>query len=498
MLRTMNNNRRSGILLHITSLPSEYGIGDLGTSAHKFVDWLVEAKQTLWQLLPFSIADQHGCPYSSCSAYGGYPLLISLDKLQQLGLLEKKDIPETKPLFGSRVDYPLVEEYKYFLFTKAYETLQKKRKIKKEFEKFCESEAGWLQDLSLFRVISEHFGGKWPDWPIELRDRNNDALLKFNKDNLQRINFHKFLQFIFFKQWGELKSYANSRGVQLIGDIPIFLSLQSMDVWKNPKFFKLAGFEPYVVTGVPPDRFSPTGQKWGNPNYDWQEMEKDGFNWWINRVAYNLKFYDIIRLDHFRGFSATWEIPDGNHDPRSGHWCHVPGHNLFHCLGEKLGYLPIIAEDLGKITPDVIALRKRFGFPGMKILQFAFDEGDYNVNLPHNFDSDNYVVYTGTHDNDTTKGWFEQTQTLEKHYARNYTDAWNDDQMNWSLIDLALKSSAKLAIIPLQDVMGLDNRARLNVPGVTEGNWQWRFSWEELKNQDRNHLKNLTNKHHRN
>jgi len=279
----------------------------------------------------------------------------------------------------------------------------------------------------------------------------------------------------------------------LIGDIPIFVAHQSMDVWKHPELFKLANNLPYVVTGAPPDAFSVDGQRWGNPNYNWWQMERNGFLWWKQRVGHNAKLFDLIRIDHFRGFAATWEIPATQPDPKQGYWSFVPGHNLFHCLGEYLGCLPIIAEDLGKITPDVIHLRERFNLAGMKVLQFAFGKGDHNENLPHNFHTNNCVVYTGTHDNETTVGRFKyMPDTLEKVYMLNYVRPWNMDDIHWAMIALAMRSRATLAITPLQDIMGLDNSARMNTPGVISGNWSWPFKWKNLRDRDQHHLSDLT------
>ena len=485
--------RSSGVLVHITSLPSKFGIGDLGPTAFKFVNWLKDAKQSLWQLLPFSITDGDGCPYSSCSAYGGNPLLISPEELVADKLLKKSELIDAEDIFGDRLQNSLVSEYKTFLFRKSFERFVKRDDLLTQFDDFYKEEKEWLLDLSLYIVISEQFGRNWVKWPDRYRHRDPAALKRFEKINQEQIRFHQFLQFLFFKQWKAFKKYANDNGVKLIGDIPIFLSHQSMDVWKNQELFLLAGGEPYVVTGAPPDNFSVFGQKWGNPNYNWWAMEQDGFKWWIKRIAFNLKYYNIIRLDHFRGFAATWEIPIDNPDPRSGYWSTVPGHNLFHCVGEALGDLPIIAEDLGKITPDVEWLRDRFNFAGMKILQFAFNEGDSNVHLPHNFRTNNCVVYTGTHDNPTSKGWFENMpETLEKHYAAKYAGAWNWHHMNWSLINLALSSRADVAIIPIQDIMDKGNEARMNIPGTAKGNWTWRFRWEELSDANKHHLRELT------
>jgi 4-alpha-glucanotransferase len=481
----MKLNRCSGILLHVTALPTAFGIGDVGPSAYRFVDLLVSAKQGIWQILPFSIADKYGCPYSSYSAYGGYPLLISPEKLHEEGLLTKTELKSANGLFGDRVNYELVYEFKIRLFYQAYERFKKKKTLYRKFLKFVDQESDWIGDLATFLVLTDQFGKVWTDWPTKLRERDPDSIQRFREKNQDEIFFYKFLQFTFFKQWLELKEYANQNGIKLVGDIPIFLSHQSMDVWRNPELFLLANGEPYVVTGAPPDRFSAEGQKWGNPNYNWWLMEQDGFQWWIKRMAFNMRYYDIIRLDHFRGFSAVWEIPASNPDPRSGYWAPVPGHNLFHCLSEKLGELPVIAEDLGKITPDVLELRDRFNFPGMKILQFAFGEGDENINLPHNYESNNCVVYTGTHDNETIIGWYRDLgETLEKWYAYGYSQAWSPDQMNWTMIHMAMHSKADLCITPLQDIMGLDNNARFNIPGTEAGNWSWRFKWEDIRKED--------------
>jgi len=489
----MRFERSSGILTHISTLPSRFGIGDIGPEAYKFADWLKTAHQTVWQILPFSLVDENGCPYSSASAYGANPLLISPEKLVEDGLLKKSDLGEPETMFGAEVDYALVQEYKAYIHRKAYDRFVKKSSNIALLEKFSEEESTWLDDLTIFLVISEQLGSGWVNWPTKLRNRDKKALKAFKEKNEEQINYHKFLQYIFFKQWGEFKAYVNAQGIKLIGDIPIFLSHQSMDVWKDQDHFVLAGGLPYVVTGAPPDTFSATGQKWGNPNYNWWRMEQDGFQWWINRIAFNKAHYDIIRLDHFRGFAATWEIPADNPDPCSGYWSEVPGHNLFHCLGNALGYLPLIAEDLGKITPDVCWLRDRFDFTGMKVLQFAFSEGDYSEHLPHNYHTNNCVVYTGTHDNPTSNGWFWALgDTLERSHAIKYTGAWNFDNFNWSLIHLAMHTRADMAITPLQDIMGLGNEARFNKPGVAKGNWAWRFKWEDLRDADKHHLSELT------
>ncbi len=490
----MNIKRSSGILLHISSLPSNHGIGDLGYDAYKFVDWLVTAKQSYWQVLPINIANDEGCPYSSCSAFGGYHLLISPEKLVEDKLLNKSDL-DIRPEFTNKehVNFSLVTEYKNILFQKAYNNFKSGKIFKKDFSAFIEREKDWLHDLAMYQAIFEQLGGFWPNWPPSLKNRETKSLEKFYKINQDRIDYHKFLQFIFFYQWDELRRYANARKIKLIGDIPIFVSHGSMDVWKNPEMFKLTGDLPYVVTGAPPDDFSPMGQRWGNPNYDWWQLEQTGFHWWKRRVSHLIDHFDLIRIDHFRGFAATWEIPYSTNDPRNGYWSFVPGHNLFHCLREHLGGLPIIAEDLGKITPDVVHLRESFGLAGMKILQFAFGEGDFNVNLPHNYHTDNCVVYTGTHDNETTIGRFKDMgNTLEKQYMMKYVRPWNLNDINWSFIELAMKTRAILAITPLQDIIGLDNRARINTPGNDKGNWTWRFIWNQITTHNTHHLSELT------
>jgi len=494
----MDIKRSSGILLPLFSLPSKHGIGDMGPSAYKFIDQLVLYKQSLWQMLPFSIGDGSGCPYSSYSAFGGYPLLISPDLLLEEGLLSPKDLSDHDNLPHHYVNYEMVEEYKTIIFQKAFCQFLNNKKMIIEFDKFKCANHHWLPDLSLFIVLTEQFGHKWVIWPEEYKYRYPEALNAFIAKNKEQITYHSFLQFIFFKQWDKLKNYANQKGIKLIGDIPIFVKHHSMDVWTRPDQFKLDhnGY-PYVVTGAPPDEFSEVGQNWGNPNYNWDYMIRHNFDWWISRLQFMHKYFDIIRLDHFRGFAGTWEIPAHIPDARAGHWIHVPGDYLFKQVREKLGNILFIAEDLGTITNDVHWLRDKYGFLGMKVLQFAFGKGDTNHHLPHN-SSPNTVVYTGTHDNQTTKGWINSLgNTLEKDFTFKYCNAWNIDNFHWSLINLALASPCKLAIIPLQDIMGLDNHARINTPGLEKGNWMWRFTWENLAPQNLTHLMELTAKHNR-
>ncbi|MCK5073383.1 MAG: 4-alpha-glucanotransferase [Bacteriovoracaceae bacterium] len=494
----MQFQRSSGILLPLFSLPSPHGIGDMGPSAYKFVDWLESSAQEIWQMLPFAMANNSGCPYSSYSAFGGYPLLISPEKLYEEGLLSKTDIEIPNEQFKYKVDYSKVHEYKHSIFKKAFNRFKNNSKYTSKFEAFLIKENEWINDLAMFLVLTSKYGNNWNEWPAQFRNRNPRELKTFSQTHQDEILYHQFLQFFFFLQWNELKTYANSKKVKLIGDIPIFVNYHSMDVWKHRLYFKLdQKGHPYVRTGAPPDDFSKTGQYWGNPSYDWKELEHNEFDWWIQRINFMLSHFDIIRLDHFRGFAATWEIPSHSVDARDGWWSHVPGHQFFNKVREKLGSLPLIAEDLGKITPDVHHLRDTFKFPGMKILQFAFGKGDVNHHLPHNF-GPNTVVYTGTHDNQTTNGWFwNLPDDMEKNYMLNYSGAFNHDNINWTLINLALSSPANLAIIPLADIIGLGNEARINTPSTVNDNWNWRFNWDQLKTKDKEHLKRLSIQHNR-
>ena len=490
--------RSAGILLPIFSLPSKYGIGDMGEDAKNFIDLLDHFGITLWQMLPFSLADNEGCPYSSNSAFGGNPLLIDPEQLLADNLINQNDIDSYNNLSTDYVNYPDVEESKNILFQKAFTNITKNKKLMKEFNNFLIKEDSWIHDLALFLVLTEQFGNTWSEWPQKYRNRDIDALKKFTILNKVQISFHQFLQYIFFKQWNLLKEYASLKNIKLVGDLPIFVKHHSMDVWRNPNNFKLDhNGNPYVHTGAPPDAFSSEGQNWGNPNYNWDTMRQQYFSWWINRMKFVLEHFDIVRLDHFRGFSATWEIPSETPDARTGSWSKVPGDQLFTCLKEHFSDLPLIAEDLGTITKDVHWLREKHAIPGMKVLQFAFGSGDSNTNLPHNF-SENTVVYTGTHDNQTTNGWFHSLgDTLERDYAIKYTQAWNCENFHWSLIDLALKCHAKIAIIPLQDILGHHNEARINTPGKEDNNWKWRFSWDQINADHFNQLQDLLKQHHR-
>src|SRR5262249_4239914 len=404
----MSFPRASGILLHPTSLPGRFGIGDLGPAAHRFADFLVASGQSLWQVLPLGPTGYGDSPYACYSAFAGNTLLISPEKLLDQGLLNQEELAEIQTLPPESVDFGRAHKIKEDLLAKVMRYQRTTdTEFRSAFETFSERNSSWLNDYALFRALKTEHGGKaWHEWERPLVRREPEALARARNKLHERIEAHKFAQFLFFKQWFELKGYCNERGISLIGDVPIFVAHDSADVWTSPEQFKLDGNGiPTVVAGVPPDYFSATGQFWGNPLYNWETMLEDGFKWWIERVRAILQIVDIARIDHFRGFAACWEIPGGDQTAERGRWVEVPGKELFSAIRKALGELPIIAEDLGVITPDVEKLRDGFGFPGMRILQFAFSSDQKNIDLPHNYHR-NVVVYTGTHDNDTTVGWF--------------------------------------------------------------------------------------------
>lgn len=479
--------RSSGILLHITSLPTLYGVGDFGPSAFFFVDWLKKSGQSLWQLLPLGVADRHGCPYAGLCAFGGDPLMISPERLVDWGLLEKSSLPQyvVSRHQSADVDYKTIRFVKHSIFRQAFLRYRQTGVLSQEFDLFCIKRQEWIDDLATFLALTEHYGDKWWQWPNGLSQFGSDAVLQFRRAYRDEIEFHAFLQFLFDKQWFELKHYANQAGIQLVGDIPIFVAHHSMDVWKKPGHFKLtASGELATEAGAAPDGFSAVGQKWGTPLYQWEKMQADQFSWWRKRMRYMLETFDVIRLDHFRGFCAVWEVPHHDPDASNGKWYQGPAEKLFKALENDLGRLPLIVEDLGQITPDVIELRDSFNFPGMKILQEAFSSDETNEHLPDAITED-YVVYTGTHDMNTTNGkfWSLPRDSREKQFALhelglNHTVSEVD--FSWPLIQMAFQSRAQMAIIPMQDILGLGNEARMNMPGVVEGNWKWRFSYDQL------------------
>jgi 4-alpha-glucanotransferase len=501
----MSFPRASGILLHPTSLPGRFGIGDLGPEAYAFADFLVSSGQRLWQVLPLGPTGYGDSPYACYSAFAGNPLMVSPEQLLEEGLLSQNDLNDVPSLPPDRIDFALVHKTKDSVLRRAYEHYQHSTdtRLRSAFETFAEENSSWLDDYAFFRALKTAHGEiAWTQWERPLI-RREPAAMAYAREKLRAdIDAHKFFQFLFFKQWFALKAYCNERDVRVIGDVPIFVAQDSADVWTNPDQFKLdANGRPQVVAGVPPDYFSATGQFWGNPLYNWDHMLADGFKWWIERVRAALQTVDIARIDHFRGFAACWEIPGGDKTAERGRWVEAPGREMFAAIKQALGDLPIIAEDLGVITPDVEELRDDFGLPGMRILQFAFSSDTTNQDLPHNYHN-NVVVYTGTHDNDTTVGWFNSvpgegsTRTArqinkERDFCLRYLHT-NGKEIQWDFIRTVLASVANTAIIPLQDLLGLGTEARMNLPNSTSGNWIWRFQQGALSDEHGKRLKSLT------
>ncbi len=493
----MEFKRSAGILLHPTSLPGPYGIGDLGENAYKFADFLREAGQTLWQVFPLGPTGYGDSPYQCFSAFAGNPLLISPDLLAEEGLLSKADL-EQKPEFNLyKINYGKVIDFKKSLLKKAYEKYISNGKIfNKECGKFCSENEFWLEDFATFMALKDFHGGvQWSEWEKEFAFRKEPALTEWKNKHQKEIDYYRFTQYLFFKQWKKLKDYTNGQGIKIIGDLPIFVAYDSSDVWANKALFsvdeKTGKLE--TVAGVPPDYFSPTGQLWGNPLYRWDKMEKNNFRWWKQRMKKMYQLVDIVRIDHFRGFDAYWEIPGDAETAVNGKWVKAPGKKLFTEIMNEFGDVPILAEDLGVITESVEELRDSFGFPGMKILQFAFGPaGDKNF-LPHNYVR-NCVVYTGSHDNDTTRGFFEKEKEKKSgiyEWTQKYLN-YDGDNICFALIHLAYSSVANIVIIPMQDILNLGSEARMNFPGKPDGNWQWRFTWEQIHPEVTNIYKEMT------
>jgi 4-alpha-glucanotransferase len=487
----MNFERASGILLHPTSLPSPFGIGDFGADALQFVDFLSEAGQTYWQMLPIGPTGFGDSPYQCYSAFAGNTNLISPQKLAEEGFLDEAEIGQTFDFPEDRVDYGKVYEWKNRILRTAYERFLSNKNLKDDFEKFAEETAFWLDDYALFRSVRSSQQEKpWYEWDKPLKMRDKKALETARQNLSFEIEAQKFYQFLFFRQLARLKEYANEKGVKIIGDLPIYVSLDSSDVWCNRQKFKLKkNGSPKVVAGVPPDYFSATGQLWGNPIYDWEKMRADGFEWWIARLRSALQLFDITRIDHFIGFVRCWEVPGGDKTAKNGEWVDVPGKELFEALKNALGELPLIAEDLGEMTPEVEELRDSLAIPGMKILQYAFSDPK-NGYLPHNYNR-NCVAYTGTHDNDTTVGWFRSANANEREFCKKYLKG-SGEGIHWDFIRGIFSSVADTAIVPMQDVLGLDNSARMNLPASMSGNWNWRMRKNVVTEETFTILKELT------
>jgi 4-alpha-glucanotransferase len=493
--------RASGMLLHVTSLPSPYGIGDVGPAALAWIDRLREAGQTWWQALPLGPTGYGDSPYQSLSSFAGNGLLISPDFLIEDRLLQASDC-EGHVFPVTSIDYASVIRFKHRLLGAAWDHFRAgaRADLRPAYEQFCSEQAHWLEDYALFRALkARHLGAYYLEWPAELVRRDPAALVRARRDLSSQIDQVRWAQFLLFRQGARLKAHAQARGLRLIGDLPFFVSADSSDVWANPELFLLdEQHRPRFVAGVPPDYFSARGQLWGNPVYDWEALRRTGYRWCVDRLRALLVHVDAIRLDHFRAFAAAWHVPAGAATAQTGQWVPGPGAEFFTAVQKELGGLPFIAEDLGLITPDVCALRDQFHLPGTKVLQFAFDGHADNPYLPHNYVS-NSVVYTGTHDNNTTRGWFEELPDSERQNLWRYLKrpAGNGAIVAPALLDLAWSSPAALAMAPLQDLLNLGTEARMNVPGRTAGNWRWRCTDEMLSASAFQWLRALTETSHR-
>ncbi len=474
--------RRAGVILHPTSLPGPFNQGDLGPDAYQFVNFMADSGLSIWQILPIGPVHEDRSPYMSLSMYAGNPELISLELLHKWGWLSSADL-KTAASATSKKPWLQSAAKKYFSDARDAQL--------DEYNQFLETNSNWINDYALFESLRARFPvGSWSQWPEEYKHRDEQALKKFShqyKESIQQVNFE---QFVFYRQWSHLKEYANERDIIILGDMPIFVAHDSADVWQRQEYFDLKpDGSPRVIAGVPPDYFSETGQRWGNPLYRWDRMAKDNYQWWVDRFRLAFTQYDSVRVDHFRGFEAYWEIDAKEETAINGHWVKAPGEELFKTLSKYFDELPIVVEDLGTITPEVDALREQFGWPGMKILQFAFDGSDSNPYLPHNH-IQNCVVYTGTHDNDTTLSWYEdlpqETRDTIAYYLGN-----SSEPMPWSMVEATFRSVANWAIVPMQDLMSLGKGHRMNVPGVTQGNWTWRFQWDQVVDNLVSKIKNM-------
>jgi len=496
--------RSSGVLLHLTALPGRFGIGDIGPSARGFVDFLGRSGQRFWQILPFGPVDPafDNSPYMSYSAFAGSPLLISPELMMEEGLADPLDLSRFPVADPCRVSFRDVRQAKEHLFRKAFSRMG--ASLESEFDVFCQQERGWLNDYSLFMVLKARFEGRgWFDWPEPFAHRDPTTLSDVAAEFSEEVRLQQFVQFLFNRQWRELKDYAAARQVLFMGDLPIYVAFDSADVWTNPGYFDLDPETGLLrnVAGVPPDYFSKTGQRWGNPVYRWRNgngtPNQGLYEWWGDRLAYLFERVNCIRIDHFRGFEAYWEVPAEHETAEFGQWVQGPGTDLFTYLRDRLGKLPIIAEDLGLITPEVDLLRETLGFPGMKVLHFAFDSGTDNKYLPFNYEDPNFIVYTGTHDNDTTKGWFHHAldaEGRERVLAYLGTDG---REIHWDLIRYAMASTARVCIFPVQDLLGLGPEAKMNIPGTSSGNWTWRLEDGLLDSAVEERLKEISTMYRR-
>lgn len=482
-------NRSSGVLMHITSLPGPYGIGDLGPPAYDFLEFLQASGHHYWQLLPLNPTDRiyNHSPYSTHSAFAGNPLLISPDLLEKEGYVDLSQVVPPEGLKADQVVFEVIEDFKAEILDLAWKNFQRKKTLPADYKVFAEQHAHWLDDYCLYLALRHKYNDvNWVDWPVELKEREPQALEAAKEELVEAIDKEKFIQFLFFSQWATLIKEAHQRNIRFFGDVPFYINHDSVDCWVNPGLFKLDEEEmPTHVSGVPPDLFSKTGQLWGTPVYDWKELKNRHYEWWISRLKQNLLLFDVVRLDHFRAFSAYWEVPASEKTAIHGKWVNTPGVDFFKTLQKEIPEMPFIAEDLGSLDQPVYDLIAKFNFPRMKVLQFAF--GDHyreNPYLPFNH-LPNDVVYTGTHDNNTTIGWFKRAEKEEKEHLKNYVgEKITASNVNRVLHRLALQSVANLAILPIQDIVGLGEEAIMNIPGSTEGNWTWRLRKQEMPNKD--------------
>ena len=472
----MNVRRTAGVLLHPTSLPGGYGIGDFGDELVAFLDWAESAGLRLWQILPLNPPGYGNSPYGCHSSYAGNPLLISLDRLLGDGLLPDRALDDVPQFGADHVDFDAVTAFKNRLLRESFAHFEARDRFahKYELRRFVEDNL-WLEDWATYASLKDRYGGtKWTDWPHAIAIRDPAALAQAKRELAEEINYHKYVQFLFFRQWATIREAADSRNIDIMGDVPIYVAGDSADVWANRELFQLdENGEPTVVAGVPPDYFSETGQRWGNPLYRWDVLREKKYRWWVSRFRAALRFADVVRVDHFRGFAAYWEIPANEPTAIHGRWMPGPGRALFDAIRNTIGDLPVVAEDLGFITPEVDELRKAIGVPGMKILQFAFAKAN-SPHLPHAYDPMT-VVYTGTHDNDTARGWFQQATPAERKNAETYLGVNSHGSIEWALIRSAFTSVAHIAVVPVQDILGLGSEGRMNRPGAGEANWSWRL-----------------------
>lgn len=484
--------RRGGILLPVSSIPSKYGIGTFSKQAYEFVDFLEKAGQSLWQILPLGPTGYGDSPYQSFSTFAGNPYYIDLEELMEKGWLKKEECDACD--FGTDemyVDYEKIYLSRFKVLKLAYERSGIAQD--EEFKQFREENGFWLKDYALYMAVKNSFDGvSWIEWDEDIRLRKSEAMQIYREKYKTEVEFYEFQQFLFAKQWSALKAYANEKGIQIVGDIPIYVAFDSADTWANPELFQLDdSCTPIGVAGCPPDAFSETGQLWGNPLYKWEYHKETDYEWWMRRIAYCYQLYDIVRIDHFRGFDEYYSIPYGDPTAEFGHWEKGPGYDIFRVMNEKLGNKPVIAEDLGFLTPSVIKLVKDTGYPGMKILQFAFDSREESDYLPHNYTS-NSVVYTGTHDNDTTIGWYDSFNKEDKAFAKRYLNIKTRKDIQWEFIRAALASVSDTAVIPMQDYLGLGAEARINTPSTLGNNWKWRMVEGQLTDELAEEIRQMT------